>query len=753
MDSSPDYVDVETENDTPETQVQSTGPDKRGKRKDTGNRSKANPSKAKKPPSTRSPAWEDFTRTEEDRDVCTCNHCHRKFGCASSAGTSHLNKHLLSCKPYKAWSASQAPGATVITNDGKLASAKVSEDVFRNASNELLVLAELPLSFIESVAWRHFCNRVNLYTPHSRRTATRDIVKMYVSKKAALRDWFKSTKQRVSLTTDIWTAQATGASYMVVTVHFVDDNWQLRKLIIGFKYITDHRGQTIATVLLECLAEWGIQKVFTITVDNATANTSALRRFQGEFSTLGNEALVMQGEFMHVRCAAHIINLIVKDGLAEMGDSVLAIRNAVQYVRSSTPRLKSFELRVDSGKMTRGSLPLDVKTRWNSTFLMLQRAMKFRLAFDKMETEDRLYNDHFNETENGNKMVGPPAIDDWNVVQRLVKFLIIFYNSTLVVSASSSVCSHKCYGEIVTIEKNLIRLSSSVDRELKSKASDMKAKFEKYWDGIKNINKILIVATVFDPSKKMQFAKMCFEKLYGKDTAEAKALSQSVLDLMIDMFKEYSSRHLQEATVQPSQSTEASSSSTGQENVAAESFEGVEMLDDDIEYERMDFVYTELVAETGVQEATDELEMYLKEKVENPKNILGTEYDVLSWWRVNSPKYPVLAEMAKDIFAMQVSSVASESAFSTSGRLIDPYRSCLTHYMIEVLMCTEQWMKSDIKLREKRVATNTQMLADLELHDKLEKGQFSLLLQLFIFKSFLVYFLIVMIPFLYACRV
>lgn len=49
---------------------------------------------------------------------------------------------------------------------------------------------------------------------------------------------------------------------------------------------------------------------------------------------------------------------------------------------------------------------------------------------------------------------------------------------------------------------------------------------------------------------------------------------------------------------------------------------------------------------------------------------------------------------------MQVSSVASESAFSTSGRVLDPSRSCLTHYMIEVLMCTEQWLKCEIKVAE-----------------------------------------------------
>uniref|UniRef100_A0A0D2ZZZ8 DUF659 domain-containing protein n=4 Tax=Brassica TaxID=3705 RepID=A0A0D2ZZZ8_BRAOL len=109
---------------------------------------------------------------------------------------------------------------------------------------------------------------------------------MYVKKKAALKEWFKVNKQRVSLTTDIWVAQATGASYMVITAHFIDASWKLKKLILGFKYITDHKGQTISTVLLECLADWGIEKIFCITVDNATANSSALRKFKTSFGLL-----------------------------------------------------------------------------------------------------------------------------------------------------------------------------------------------------------------------------------------------------------------------------------------------------------------------------------------------------------------------------------------------------------------------------------------------------------------------------------
>lgn len=111
-----------------------------------------------------------------------------------------------------------------------------------------------------------------------------------------------------------------------------------------------------------------------------------------------------------MRCATHIINLIVRDGLVEVVGNVSATRNAVGYIRSCASKLRSLELRVDSGKLIRGSLPLDVKTKWNSTYLILSRALEFRLAFDKMEPEDMLYNEYFMEFEAREKWVGPPAM-------------------------------------------------------------------------------------------------------------------------------------------------------------------------------------------------------------------------------------------------------------------------------------------------------------------------------------------------------
>ncbi|XP_010507036.1 PREDICTED: zinc finger BED domain-containing protein RICESLEEPER 2-like [Camelina sativa] len=336
------------------------------------------------------------------------------------------------------------------------------------------------------------------------------------------------------------------------------EHWRLKKSIIGFKYVPDHKGKTLANTLLQCLADWGIENVFTVTVDNATANSNALGEFQSTFSLIRADSLVLNGDYMHMRCAGHIINLIVRDGMAEMDSSVTAVRKAISYVRSGPNRRKAFEMRVETGRFTKGSLPLDVTTRWNSSYLMLTRAIKFQGAFDRMDMEDKLYNDYFLEYENGEKRIGPPLMNDWRKIERFVKFLNVFYQATLVVSASTTLNAHKCYSEIVNIAMKLQLLCLNSDTDVKVNAEKMYKKSDKYWDGIQNINIMLIIASVFDPRKKMEFANLCFVELYGEDSTTAKGLNESVLIVMRVMYKEYSERYV-ESTSQASSQSESSS--------------------------------------------------------------------------------------------------------------------------------------------------------------------------------------------------
>ncbi|CAI0381119.1 unnamed protein product, partial [Linum tenue] len=49
--------------------------------------------------------------------------------------------------------------------------------------------------------------------------------------------------------------------------------------------------------------------------------------------------------------------------------------------------------------------------------------------------------------------------------------------------------------------------------------------------------------------------------------------------------------------------------------------------------------------------------------------------------------------MVRDILAVPVSSVASESAFSCGGRVLSPFRSSLSPNIVEALICAEDWIR------------------------------------------------------------
>ncbi|PKI49225.1 hypothetical protein CRG98_030374 [Punica granatum] len=87
-----------------------------------------------------------------------------------------------------------------------------------------------------------------------------------------------------------------------------------------------------------------------------------------------------------------------------------------------------------------------------------------------------------------------------------------------------------------------------------------------------------------------------------------------------------------------------------------------------------------------------ELEQYL----DSPTEPESDSFDVLRWWNDKKSTYKVLSSMAKDILAIPVSTVASESAFSTSGRVLDQFRSSLTPKFVEALICAQDWLRSSL---------------------------------------------------------
>ncbi|GKB48154.1 zinc finger BED domain-containing protein RICESLEEPER 2-like protein [Tanacetum coccineum] len=98
--------------------------------------------------------------------------------------------------------------------------------------------------------------------------------------------------------------------------------------------------------------------------------------------------------------------------------------------------------------------------------------------------------------------------------------------------------------------------------------------------------------------------------------------------------------------------------------------------------------------ESEMQDSKSELDRYLNEDTQDESD----NFDILNWWKVNSSRFPILSLLARDIMAILISIVASESVFSTSGRVLDAFRSSLTPLVVESLIFTQDWFHENSML-------------------------------------------------------
>ncbi|CAI8603673.1 unnamed protein product [Vicia faba] len=82
-------------------------------------------------------------------------------------------------------------------------------------------------------------------------------------------------------------------------------------------------------------------KIFTITLDNASVNDNMQDHLKTHLRVQGN--LMCDGEFFHIRCSAHVLNLIVQEGLKIASEALHKIRESVKYIKGSDGRMLKFK--------------------------------------------------------------------------------------------------------------------------------------------------------------------------------------------------------------------------------------------------------------------------------------------------------------------------------------------------------------------------------------------------------------------------
>ena len=100
--------------------------------------------------------------------------------------------------------------------------------------------------------------------------------------------------------------------------------------------------------------------------------------------------------------------------------------------------------------------------------------------------------------------------------------------------------------------------------------------------------------------------------------------------------------------------------------------------------------------ENGCAKQKTELDKYLSEDLDDDDD----DFNILDWWKVNSHRFPILSQLARDVLAMLISTIASKSVFSTGGRVLDAYRSSLTPKVTQALICAQDWLREPSNVRD-----------------------------------------------------
>ncbi|KAL4325180.1 hypothetical protein GQ457_11G022130 [Hibiscus cannabinus] len=295
--------------------------------------------------------------------------------------------------------------------------------------------------------------------------------------------------------------------------------------------------------------------------------------------------------------------------------------------------------------------------------MMLDVAAKYEHAFDSYVRDD---NSFFLDLTVGN---GFPTFDDWENVRRIIKILQPFYDLTLKVSGSLHVTANCFWETLIEIHCLLDEWLNCDDLDIVSMASKMKDKYNKYWGDATNINFLVYLANILDPRRKMGFVDFGVQQLFPNFASEVMKMVERDLHCLFDEY----------------------SSTFGRVQVHGQSSIPKKVsMSSELHQSRMSLAVQHYLKQRVGLENKSELDKYLTEE-EDENN--STTFDLLLWWKVNSPRYPILSQMARDVFSIPISTVASESAFSTGGRVLDGFRSLLTPTMVEALICTQDWLR------------------------------------------------------------
>ncbi|KAJ8349851.1 hypothetical protein SKAU_G00249810 [Synaphobranchus kaupii] len=383
-------------------------------------------------------------------------------------------------------------------------------------------------------------------------------------------------------------------------------------------------GAVVAEEIGDILDEFGIRdKVAAITVDNASNMDVAVKKLH----------------IIKIGCFAHTLNLGAQSlyTITSVAKWTAKIRDVIVWMKRSSMAKTVLREKQHILNLPQHSVLLDVRTRWNSLYLMLERFLEQYPAIQAASLDQRLRKPMERDR------LAQLTDEDFRKAEDFVQLMRVLYTSTLCVSTEKS----PTCGQILPMLQKLREHFTVQDGDT---SVDVRAFFGE--------------ATALDPrfKHKLEDDDTHWDRVKNKVLAAAHPTETEQLT-------EHGDGERDMGTVQLDEEERGEESEN--ETVPLQTCKKAKMTPLEELFAEDDDLKRNLLQSTlSIQEKTDkELEMY-----RDMPPIMTSEDPALWWWN-RRDTYPLLSDLALSYLCVQASSTPSERVFSTAADTISPERS------------------------------------------------------------------------------
>ncbi|KAK6169559.1 hypothetical protein SNE40_020592 [Patella caerulea] len=499
-----------------------------------------------------------------------------------------------------------------------------------------------PFSVVENTGFKKMVTilepRYNL--PSRTHFATNVIPRLYSESKEKLSDKLNDASN-VSLTTDGWTARGAN-SYVTITVHFIDQNWEIQNHVLQTRLFNEsHTATNLSTILLNAVDEWKLNRdglTIPVTSDNA--------------ANIINAVQVSESLGPNIRCFAHTINLASQKGLAvpSVNRILGKIRKIASYFHHSPLGSHILHVKQDMIEIPQHNLIIDVSTRWNSSFDMINRYREQHEAVFLASID----------LKKSNKDIAVPNDEEMSLIDDIIEVMGPLKTVTTIL------CSEKIPTVSIILplktkiinSMNIKQTDSKTVKDLKSALSDNLA--PRYGD--QGLLHFLEESTTLDQRFKI-IQNFDEDEIYSR-------IADKCLNLKND--KDDDIEELDDILEQP---------------VDKKPKTALEDLLCDIVENDCNSHINDKNTKAAIQE---EIKTY-KNIPKAPMNS-----DPLQWLKINACRIPHLARLAKIHLCVPGTSVPSERVFSTAGDIVTAQRNFLSSEHVDTLV----FLKKNVSLMD-----------------------------------------------------